>query len=228
MISAWTPGEKGLDRHDVAGSAIPAAAVWIDVLEITPDEEKLLEKLYAVQIPTREEMQEIEMSSRLYREGSALFMTSTMLIKTESDLPEKTVVTFIITKERLITLRYAEPWSFKAFCQRACRAVDRGGMNAESILIGLIEATLERLADMLERLDGQLEQWSMGVFQRQVSTIDATPVDLQETLYGVGRLGNALSKVRESLVDKHRVVAYAMTHAHDWLGKDATARLRVL
>jgi magnesium transporter len=228
VIIAWIPGEKGLERHEVAGEAVPERAIWLDAVDITPDEEKLIERLYGLEVPTREEMQEIEMSSRLYRQDHALYMTSTFLTKTETELPEKSVVTFIFTKQRLITLRYADLWSFKAFCSRACRAMVSGHMNAESVLIGITEATLERLADMLERLDAQLEACSNQIFLRKTAATEATPIDLQEVMYAVGRVGNALSKIRESLVDKHRMVAYARTHAHDWLAQDAGNRLRVL
>jgi len=50
-------------------------AVWVDLLEPTRDEEKLVERLIGTNVPTREEMLEIEPSSRLYEKNGVVFMT---------------------------------------------------------------------------------------------------------------------------------------------------------
>ena len=122
MITAWLPSEKGLTRVDAGVDNVPAEAVWIDAVDITREEETFLEKRLGIEMPTRAEMQEIEASSRLYREGQAVYMTSTMLIKTETESPETTAVTFILTPKVLVTLRYAEPWSFRVFVDAHCSA----------------------------------------------------------------------------------------------------------
>lgn len=147
MITAWLPSEKGLTRVDAGVDNVPAEAVWIDAVDITREEEAYLEKHLGIEMPTRAEMQEIEASSRLYREGQAVYMTSTMLIKTETESPETTAVTFILTPKVLITLRYAEPWSFRVFASRANKC---GAYNADLTFINLLETTVERLADLLE------------------------------------------------------------------------------
>ena len=74
MITAWLPTEKGLQRTDVAVDNLPVEAVWIDAVDITREEEAFLEKRLGIEMPTRAEMQEIEASSRLYREGQAVYM----------------------------------------------------------------------------------------------------------------------------------------------------------
>lgn len=94
-----------------------------------PDEERQVEALLGVEVPTREEMQEIEVSSRLYEENGALYMTATVLCKAQSERPEATAVSFILAGDRLVTVRYAEPQPFALFaarCQRAPGAHTRG------------------------------------------------------------------------------------------------------
>ena len=67
-------------------------AVWIDLLDPTPEEEKKVERALKLNVPTREEQQEIEASSRLYQESGAYFMTATILVQTVTPEPSKTQV----------------------------------------------------------------------------------------------------------------------------------------
>src|SRR3954449_2624529 len=74
--------------------------VWIDLLNPTKDEEAHVERILGLDVPTREEMSEIEVSSRLYRENDALFMTASILSSPEGGVPDALPVTFILTKDR--------------------------------------------------------------------------------------------------------------------------------
>lgn len=222
MITAWLPTEKGLQRIDAGVDNVPAEAVWIDAVDITREEEAFLEKHLCLEMPTRAEMQEIEASSRLYREGQAVYMTSTMLIKTETDSPETTAVTFILTPKVLVTLRYAEPWSFRVFASRAAKC---GAHNADLTFISLLETTVERLADLLELVSLELENISQQTFKlRQVGR----EIDLQRSLIKIGRCGNIAGKVRESLVDKGRMVIFAEQAAAEALCAEGRARMNAV
>ena len=110
------PGLKGLERRVIVpGETIPDAAVWLDLLEPTAEEERQVEQALGIDVPTREEMREIETSNRLYEDNGALYMTSTVLMKADAAVPETTQVTFILTGSRLVTNRYADLLSFKGF-----------------------------------------------------------------------------------------------------------------
>lgn len=200
--------------------AVPEKTVWIDIVDVTKDEEAYIESLLDLEIPTRAEMQELEASSRLYREGQAIFMTATMLIKTETESPESTAVTFILTPTRLVTIRYAEPWSFRTFAQRAAKS---GCLSAETTFVALMDTTIERLADMLELVALELDHLSMIVFRRQPP---AGGEELQKAILKIGRCGHILTKVRESLIDKNRTIAYAEATPGDCLSTDPRGRLK--
>ena len=58
---------------------ITEQAIWIDLLNPTQEEEAKVERALKIDVPTREEQQEIEASSRLYQEDGAQFMTATLL-----------------------------------------------------------------------------------------------------------------------------------------------------
>jgi magnesium transporter len=210
MIVAWIPGAKGLAKSEVVGSAIPSEAIWIDCIEITPEEEKLLEAALHLDMPTRAEMQEIEASSRLYREGGAVYMTATMLVKTETEQPEGTPVTFILSRSCLVTLRYSEPWSFRTFSARAGKS---DANTAELVFISLLETTVERLADMLELVSLELERIQQQIFRRKGVSGD---LDLERVLYKIGHCGNIIGKTRESLVDKNRLLHFSESASTEW------------
>jgi magnesium transporter len=203
MITAWLPNDKGLEPHPLGNGPIPDRSVWLDVVEPTDAETALLQKRYGIELPTRIEMQAIEASSRLYHADGAIFMTATLLVKTETIAPEATVVTFIMVQEVLLTIRFAEPWTFRIFAQRAPKS---GISHAEMAFITLLEVTVERIADMLEMVSLQLEHVSKKIFVQ----LAPGEVDLQKTVVQLGHSGNIISKARESLVDKIRLVIFAM------------------
>ncbi|MBA3710521.1 MAG: magnesium transporter CorA family protein [Planctomycetes bacterium] len=221
MIIAWMPSERGLTKFDgPIVDSIPVQAVWLDLVDITRDEEILVEKLMGIDIPTRAEMQEIEVSSRLYRQGPVSYMTATHLIKTETENPETSAVTFILCRDRLVTLRYAEPWSFRTFAQRAGKS---GAVTAEHVFVHLMEITVERLADLLELVSIELEHLSQQIFRRRQGDVE---VDLQRAIFKIGTCGNIGGKVRESLLDKNRVVTFSEQATQDWMSPDARSRLK--
>ena len=70
------------------GEQIPENAVWLDLVNPAPGEDKVVERLLEVGVPTREEMQEIEVSSRLYVEHHARFMTATLMCNSDTAAPK--------------------------------------------------------------------------------------------------------------------------------------------
>ena len=100
----------------------PEAAVWIDLVTPTVQEDKLVEALLGIAVPTREEMQEIEVSSRLYVENGARYMTATLMCQSDTATPKTTPVTFILSGHRLVTVRYDDPRPFAIVEHKLARA----------------------------------------------------------------------------------------------------------
>ena len=112
------------DMHD--------KVVWADLVGPTKEEEAAIEKWIGVDVPTREEMEEIEISSRLYSENGAYFMTATLPAHADGETHVMGPVTFVLSKGNLITVRYHEPRSFKTIPRRAENA-DLNCMDCQSI-----------------------------------------------------------------------------------------------
>ena len=130
--------------------------VWIDLLNPTAEEDARVEKLLGVAIPTREEMVEIEVSSRLYSENDALYMTASLLVGGSGPMPQSAPVTFILAQGKLVTVRYAEPGVFRTFVEQAQKA-DSNLKNADSLFIALLEAIIDRTADILEKVGADID-----------------------------------------------------------------------
>ena len=209
----FTELNRHIVPHDVSESlAIPENAVWIDLLNPTPDEEKAVEEFLQMEIPTREEMSEIEVSNRLYTEHGTHYMTTTMVTKVDSGAPETHAVTFMLTDHVLVTIRYVDATSFKRFISMAPK-LPVGDHDGVTLFLGLVEAIVNRMADILERLDRDIDRITKDVFRTRSDSVEKkAAVAYQHVLERIGRCGDLSSKTHESLVTFNRVIAYANHH----------------
>lgn len=222
MIHAYYLVNDRFERADAA--ALTGAAVWVDLLDPTPEEESAIEDLLGLDVPTREEMQEIEASSRLYREDEALFLTAPVLINSASAHPQNSAITFILTRACLVTVRYATPQAFTSFASRVTR--QRGiCLTSEQVLIGLMESVVDRLADVLERIGGNLDGLSHQVFRANIRQMGHSGVDLLGVMQSVGQNGDLNSKVRDSLLGFSRIIAFL---GAELTGKDSRQRAKTV
>lgn len=186
---------------------------WIDLLNPTPEEESEVERILGIDVPTREDMAEIEISSRLYRESNAIYMTANLIAAGDTPQPTIGPVTFIIAKGRLVTVRYSEPGIFKSVPRQTEKA-DSNLKDADSIFIVLLEAIVDRTADLLEKVAAETDALSRAVFQKEVDEESATR-DYKSDLRRLGRNGDLNSKARESLVSIGRLVNFLNAECGD-------------
>lgn len=193
-------------------TALPAAdqkpAQWYDLLKPSTGEVAFIEAALGLSLPTRDEMEEIELSARLYQEDGAEFMTITALTNLDGDAPAKTPVTFILKGQELVTVRYAEAKPFLMFAGRAMRSNGQIYASGEETMLGVIEAVIDRLADVLERMGNEIDAISREVFRGKRGKANEKERDLQSLIDQLGQKGDFLSSIRESLVSISRLVAY--------------------
>lgn len=182
--------------------------IWIDLDHPTSEEERALEQMLGYNLPTRDEMKNIEPSSRLYREGGATYMTAALVWRVESELPELTDVSFVLARNRLVTIRYSEPEAFKVFMAYAERAQTVLPSGAAT-LVTLLEAIVDRNAEILEQAALQVDVISREIFaeERDLRTRRAGK-NLALALKQIARRQNITAKTRESLVSLGRVASF--------------------
>jgi magnesium transporter len=188
------------------GGAIPAGAVWIDLKDPAPDEEAAVEGALGIDVPTREELHEIEASSRLYADDGVYVMTASVVFQSESDSPGVTAVTFMLARDRLVTVRYADPRAFP-LCLARLKKGDAATGGAAAVLATLLEAIVDRTADFVERIQAEVDQVSHGVFETK-GGVAARQRRLDHTLRDVGRKGELVSRCRETLYSLGRVLGF--------------------
>jgi len=220
------PAAQGLERQDSpAGAPLPPAAVWLDLLEPTPEEEHRVEQALGIGVPTREEMREIETSNRLYEEAGSLYLTTTVLARADSSRPESTQVTFILSGARLVTNRYVDLLPFRRFV--AFAATHPGACSSAALLLtGLLEAIVNRLADVLEQVGADVDAVSLSVFPRDAGR--RVRHDFQAELQEIGQNGDLISKTRESLVSLARLIAFLQQSGDSHLTPEARASLKAV
>ncbi len=194
--------------------------IWIDCVAPTREEEAMVEKLLGVDLPTREEMKGVEVANRMSEHGGIFTMTTILVAKSDSAMPETSAVTFVLTPKHLITLRYHEYVAFKNFSS------DFHYTSADAAFVGLIENIMERSADLLERVSMEAETVSADLFSFRLQALSLTQPHVgakpaskpkrkkarslkpREILNRVGAIGNLDTKIRESLVSVQRLTNF--------------------
>jgi len=222
--SRLVPTDLDLTPHSPPADA--TGALWLDLINPTRGEVHFAEHLLGISIPTREEAQEIEVSARLYHEDDAEFMTMTGVSQLESEAPMTTPITFILKGETLLTIRYAQPKPFFTYATRAQKTGAVPCISSEQVMLGLVEALIERMAEALEKTGRNLERLSRQVFRYKPPNGKASKSrDFQAIIEEIGARGDLLAMVRESLVSLNRLLAYHNTtgKAAEGPNKDAAA-----
>lgn len=208
MITAYM-NKKRLVSYKLARKNLKLIekALWLDLIHPSRQEKKLLEETFAIDIPTQEEMKSIELSSRLYKRNNTLFMTAMMIAHSTSPQPIHEPVTFIVTEEKLITIRYIEPQAFPLFVsQVADYELEHDDVNV--LFTGLLEAIIDRLADHLELVGKELDDISQKIFGQGYLTKKAKKINYQTVVRKIGFYADLNNKARDSLVTFNRLVSF--------------------
>src|SRR6202022_1932140 len=229
MLSEFIPSEASLKKVVSADlAALPESAGWIDLVKPTPAEDHAVERLAGIAVPTREDMQEIEISSRLYIENGARYMTATLMCAADPQKPRPTAVTFILASHRLVTVRYDEPRPFVLVENKLARACPPA-ITGEMVLMELLDAVIDRNADILERAGSDMDTISHAIFEPEGKVRTGHAKRYSDILIAIGRKGDLTSKVRESLVSIGRVVTFvaAAVDGVKW-SKDMREQLKTM
>ncbi len=202
---------------------LPDNMLWADLLSPDSQEERFIESSLGLDIPTREELAEIEDSSRFYDEDGAIFMTTTVVMGIADRRPENAQVTFVLTKRCLVTVRYTELSAFRQFETKSSRQPSTYS-SSHQIFLALADAVVDRIADVLESVQVQLQTLSRCIFDVRKEQ----RTDLQQIIQQLGQHRSLLSQLGESLFSSTRLLAFYRLHANEPRQGAAKALLKAL
>jgi magnesium transporter len=205
MLTTYENTGNGLITHEQP-SAITDNTVWIDLVQPTKEEDAFVEQALGISIPTRAEMREIEPSNRFYQEKGAYFMTAFIVYNIEAPVPSTSSMTFILSGQRLVTVRYAEPRAFPLYLQRVEKG-DAPCTSGAAILIGLIEALIHRKADLIERIQDEVDRLAHGIFDLKGGQ-QTRNRRYDVLLKGTGKAGDITARAEESATSLNRLLHY--------------------
>ena len=144
----------------------PTASVWIDLLNPTKEEDLQVEKALGIAVPTREEMAEIEASSRLYQEGGGALHDGRRAAPAGSARSSRRSArpspsSWPATGSSRCATRSRAP--FRSSSPRAQKK-DAACMTGAAVMVGLLEAIIDREADRVERIQAEVDKLSQSIF----------------------------------------------------------------
>jgi magnesium transporter len=208
MLVAYRLSESGPEQLPAAiDGSVPVEAAWVDVLQPSAEEDKATEAFLGSSLPTREETQEIEFSSRFYTENGAVYMTASLLTGIDIAKPVLTPFTIVIAGDHIATLRYEDLRAFRQFLSRATKA-GSGCTATPGVFLGLIEAIVDRTADVLERISADVDRINTEVFTKRSDSRQRSR-RLEIMIDNIGLQGDLAAKARESLASLERLLQFA-------------------
>ena len=220
-------GEVHRAPADLGSAALMPGIVWIDLLRPTPSETGFVERSTGLHLPSIEDLSEIETSSRLRAQHGVLYLSTPLVYRANADDPRTTPVGFVLGPELLITVRFEELTAFATFGQTVPE-------TASETFAGLVEAIVDRNADILERIAAELDTLSHRLFRS--GPIEGgrnrrpahEAADLRVILRRVGASGDLASKIRDSLLGLARLVPYVESLGAAWLSEAVKTRLETV
>jgi magnesium transporter len=220
--------EAGSVRES-ASLELPSEVIWIDLLDPTDEEKGFVESRTHIQVPTMQALSEIEASSRLQVSRGVIYLSTPILAR--SDTPEAFLspVGFILSPTVLVTVRFARLSSFDQVAEQIHH--DPSLATNVGVFTALLEAIVDRGADVLEELRGELDQISRKVFRgnpaHRSHTVRSTDA-LRMTLSAVGAIGERVSQARDVLLGVGRIASFARDIGEEWLTPEFRVRLRAV
>jgi magnesium transporter len=201
MIKCFVKNENAIalidTMSDLDGDVIDRV-IWIDMLMPTHDEIIFIENTFGIKFPTKQETEEIEISSRYWEENDKIEINSYFLISSNQHSFNETV-SFILYRELLISIRYAALYTFEEF-NRKVYATPQQFDTGYDVFCNLLDIRIDADADIIEKLSRDIARIRKHVFT------DYKNED-EEILEKISSFEDLNMQIRESLTDKQRILS---------------------
>ena len=203
-------------------------ATWVDLLDASEAERSAFEEAFGLRVPTHEQLVEIQATSRLRTEHDALYMTAPVLYAADNEPWVLVPTGFVLTKRVLLTVRSAKLTAFHT----VIKELEAGEHNDPAhVFVRLMEALVDRVADLLETSAHDLDDASRLIFRPgppQRTKLSHETVKLRRLMIRAGRTSERMSRIQYSLVCLDRMAHFATEHCREWIAQDVANRLGIV
>ena len=219
MLSAYPHHAQGAMLKD---------ATWVDLLDPSDAERAAFEEIFGLRVPTKEELSEIEATSRLRVERDALYLTAPLVFAPDEGPWVVTPTGFVLAKNVLLTVRFAK---LRAFDATAVECAASETLQPVAVFVRLLEALVERIADLLEGSAHDLDEASHLIFRPESPTqtkLSLETAKLRRLMIHTGRVSERMARVQYALVCLDRIAKFSVERAHEWIARDMANRLTIV
>jgi magnesium transporter len=220
MLAAYPP--------DRAGSASLANAAWVDLIEPTDAERDAFQKAFGLRVPSKEELSEIEATSRLRTENDVLYLTAPLIFAAQNEPWIYAPTGFVLAKNVLMTVRFAKSGAFDAVIAEL-HGVDT--FEPAVAFARLLEVLVDRMADLLEGSGRDLDEASHVIFRPDGGSqarLSQETAMLRRLMMRTGRTSERMARIHYSLVCLDRMAKFSIERCHEWIPRDIAHRLQVV
>lgn len=172
--------------------------VWVDMFMPTHEEVLFIEDKFSVKFPTKQETEEIEISSRYWEEAQKIEINSFFLISSDEH-PHNETVSFILHNDMLISIRRAALSTFSEF-NKKFYASPKQFETGYHIFCQLLDIRIDADADLIESLSKDITRLRRHVFTDYTN-------DDEEILEKISAFEDLNMQIRENINDKQRILS---------------------
>jgi magnesium transporter len=205
-------------------------AIWADLCEPSPSEIAEVERRFGIRVPSREDLSEIEVSSRLRTHKGQLIM-SAPLIARNGDVGILSPTGFVLTQDALVTVRFCQMLAF----DQVHEAIEKGDhpVGGQEVLVRLLEDIIDRSADRLERVAEELAIASHAIFREPEKDSPKKRLGretrrLRALMVSVGRASEQMVKVRHAFLAIGRIANFVLDRCEPRIGDILRDRLEAV
>jgi magnesium transporter len=224
MLSVYRDKSGSFNRN--AAQALSGEIIWIDLFNPTDAEKAFVAERAGIHVPSSEALSEIEASSRLFVERDVIYLSTPVVARADTIDAALSPIGLILTKHVLVTIRFAELRAFSAVSDLVNR--DQSISSSAGVFTALLEAIVDRGADVLEHLAADLDNISRSIFrgdpaQRQ-HTVRSNAA-LRRILFVIGSTGDRLALARDVILGIARIAPFVLSVRQNWIIPEFEARL---
>ncbi|CAI9121075.1 magnesium transporter CorA family protein [Brytella acorum] len=220
----------GEPAHEVIDPTDAQGVVWLDLIEPNSDQLERANRIAGMKIPTRDQLDEIESSSRHYKRGDIVYLSMPMVDRNDLEDVTALPIGIVLAPDKIITIRYADYNAFDIVGRDIAEwKKDEPRPSAPEILMILLEAIVNRIADVIEALGRDLDVISRKVFAADQPRKRARTAEmLRETLRRLGHSGDLTSYIRDSLLALDRTGHFLGDNTEYMMPAPLSARMKIV